>query len=372
MWARILMYGGWVLLAVGSYAAAFAVIPAHAEIVRVVVGFAAAMVLIQLWARLLQRPALVSMVQECRVAAPPEQVWSLLSSAEAWSLRPEFHAFDVPMPEGMPPLLATIRVHSRGVSCFAQELIELPRTAGQPGRSLLMRSATRPGSPATLTMSVGREGSGTRMVVTGQQVATLASVLDVEVAGRKVLAAWLAECAAVLSGDRASPGQEMSPDVLAALAAPLAAGDVSEASASVLIAVDPARAWEVVWDPATRLPESNVVAAGFVPGRPVGQAGEIQYQITKSSQPDGALLLYVNYVCDMELGRMARIRLSGPAPAEVLYRIEPESDGTRLSLTCRFTDSRVRKNEEKVQANIEKAAANYKVLLEGTNAPQQS
>ena len=146
---------------------------------------------------------------------------------------------------------------------------------------------------------------------------------------------------------------------------------MTEASASVLIAVDPARAWEVVWDPATRLPESSIVAAGFVPGRPVGQAGEIQYEITKSSQPDGALLLHVNYVCDMELGRMARTRISGPVPSEMLYRIEPESDGTRLSLTCRFTDPRLHKNEEKVQANIEKAAADYKVLLEGTNAPQQ-
>ena len=58
------------------------------------------------------------------------------------------------------------------------------------------------------------------MVVTAQQVATLASVIDVEVAGRKVLAAWLGECAAVLAGDRGSPGQEISPDVLAALAAP--------------------------------------------------------------------------------------------------------------------------------------------------------
>ena len=154
MWARILMYGGRVLLAVGSYAAAFALIPPHAGIVRVLVGLAAAMVLMQFWGRLLRRRVLVSVVRQCRVAAPPERVWSLLSSAEAWSLRPGFHAFDVAMPEGMPPILATIRVHSRGVSCFAQELIELPRTAGQPGRSLLMRSATRPGSPATLTISV--------------------------------------------------------------------------------------------------------------------------------------------------------------------------------------------------------------------------
>ena len=372
VWARILMYGGRVVLAVGSYAAAFALIPPRVGIIRILVGFAAAMVLMQLWVRLLRRQVLVSVVRECLVAAPPERVWALLSSAEAWSLRPGFHAFGVPPLEGMPPLLATIRVHSRGVSCSAQELIELPRTAGQPGRSLLIRSATRPGSPASLTIRVAREGSGTRVVVTAQELARLASVFDVEVAGRKVLTAWLDECAAVLAGDRDRPGQEMSPDVLAALAAPLSAGDVTEASASVLIAVDPARAWEVVWDPATRLPGSNTVAAGFVPGRPVGQAGEIQYVISTSSQPDGALLLHLNYVCDMEPGRMARTRISGPIHSEALYRIEPESDGTRLSLTYRFADPRLRKNKEKVQANVEKDADNYKVLLEGTNTSHQS
>jgi hypothetical protein len=210
------------------------------------------------------------------------------------------------------------------------------------------------------------------VVVTAQQTAGLASVLDVKAAGRKVLAAWLGECAAVLAGDRGWPGREMPPDVLAALAAPLAAKDVTEASASVLIAADPGRVWEVAWDPATRLPESSTVAAGFVPGRPVGRVGEIQYEISKRSRLGGALLLHVNYVCGIEPGRMALTRTSGPVSGETLYCIEPEYGGTRLTLTCRYTDPELREKKEQVQASIEKTAAGYKVLLEGTNPPDRS
>lgn len=372
MWARILVYGCRVLILVASYAAAFVLIPPHAGIVPVLIGFSASLVLLRFSALPLRRRVLVSVVRECRVAAPPQRVWELLSSAEAWSLRPGFHVFDVPAPEGMPPLRAIIRVGPRGVSCGTHELTELPRTAGQQGRSLLIRSVSQPGSLITLTIRVVGEGSGTRVVVTAQQLAGLASVLDVKAAQRKALAAWLGECAAVLAGARGWPGQEVSPDVLAALAAPLAAEDVTEASASVLIAVDPARVWEVVWDPATCLPESGKVAGGFVPGRPVGRTGEIQYEISKGSLPDGALQLYVIYVCDMEPGRMARTRASGLVNGEMLYRVEPENGGTRLSLSFRFAHPTLREKKEEVQAGIEKEAANYRVLLERANPLDRS
>jgi hypothetical protein len=372
VWARILVYGSSVLIVVASFAAAFAFIPPHSGIFPVVFGWAAALVLVRLSRLLLRRPVPVSLVRECRFAAPPERVWALLSSAEAWSLRPGCHAFDVPPPQDMPPLRAIIRVGPRGVSCSAQELIELPPTQGRPGRSLLVRPLAPPGSPPSLTVRVVPEGSGTRVVVTERQRARLANVFDVKAAVREVLAAWLRECAAVLAGDRDWPGQEMSPDVLAALAAPLAAEDLTEASASALIAADPATVWEVVWDPATTLPESGKVAAGFVPGRPVGRTGEIQWEINKSSRLGGALILHVYYVCDMEPGRMARVRSSGAVPGETLYHIEPVYGGTRLSLTGRFTHLRERGQQEKVQASMEQAAATYKVLLEGTNAPDRS
>ena len=55
MWARILVYGGQVLLVVGLYAAAFILIPPHAGFVPVLVGFLASMVLSQPLRRLLRR-----------------------------------------------------------------------------------------------------------------------------------------------------------------------------------------------------------------------------------------------------------------------------------------------------------------------------
>lgn len=374
---RILVYGGRLLILavimVGSFAVAAALGPSSGGNVTVLAGLACYLLLSLLLRRLLLRRVLVSVTRACSVDAPPERVWALLSSAEAWSLRPGYHAFDVPPPAGMPPLRLITRARSGRVSCSVVELAELP-AAGRRDRSLVIASAGHPEPDAiTLTIQVVREGTGTRVGITARQPARLASRLNVQAAWRKMLTAWLGECAAVLTGRRGWPGQAVAPDLLAALAAPLPGEKALEAGASVLIAVDPARAWQAVWDPATSLalPDSSTIAAGFVPGTPVGQPGEIQYSVSRSQRPGGPMLASLQYVRDLEPGRMALTRFSGPIEGEALHRVEPEAGGTRFTLSFRFTDPKVRKAGNGLQAGTEKEVARYKTLLEETGAAHQ-
>ena len=328
----------------------------------------------RLWLRLLRWRIPVSVTSQCSVAAPPDRVWALLSSAEAWSLRPGHHAFDVPPSAGMPPLRLIAAVRSGRTRCSAVELTA-PPAAGPPGRSLMMRSTGLPAPAAvTLTIRVAPEGSGARATITVRQPAKLGGRLDVKAEWRRNLGDWLSECEAVLTGRRDWPGQAVRPDVRAALAVPLPAGKTVEASASVLIAVPLARAWQTVWDPATSsaLPESNTVAAGFVPGAPVGRPGEIQYSVARSPRHGQLMLAHLQYVREFEPGRMALTRVTGPIECEVLHLVEPAPGGTRFTLTFRFTDARVRRAKKKVQADTEKEVAKYKVLLEGTGTSQRT
>ena len=59
------------------------------------------------------------------VAAPPERVWQLLSSAAAWSVRPENFSFDVPVTSdaGL-PLRFWLRASSLGVAVSLHEVSE--------------------------------------------------------------------------------------------------------------------------------------------------------------------------------------------------------------------------------------------------------
>ena len=376
---RILVYGGMLLIAAGSLTLANVFLPAVARTLVALVALAAYFLLSRLWLRLLRWRIPVSVTSQCSVAAPPDRAWALLSSAEAWSLRPGSHAFDVPAVAGLPRLRVVTRIVSRPGSRRAAsatyELADFPGTAGQPGRTLVTRTAGLPEARAVIqTIQVTPEGSGTRIVVTARWPARLAGALDVRAAWRKSMAAWLRECEAVLAGHRDWPGQAVPPDLLAALAAPLPAGKLVEVSATAAIAVDPVRAWRAIWDPATNLalPESRAVAAGFVPGAPVGRAGEIQYTISRHQRPDSGMLTHLQYVTDFEPGRMAVARLSGLVDCEISHFVAPGPGGTRYNLTCRLAGRKLRKKQEALQAGIEQQVAQLRVLLEGTGSPQRA
>lgn len=378
MWrGRTLVYGGMALL--GAASVAFGVLLQQQGLTLLLRVFCAAALfsaLLGLWNRLMRRRVRVTVTRERSVTAPPDRVWELVSSAEAWSLRPAHHAFDVPPVAGWPPLRAVIRVRPR-VACYVQEIAELPASAGSPDRTLVLRSAGLPESVGvTLSITVTPEGPGTRVVMTtnAPRQATLANALDVAAVLRADLTTWLARCESVLTAGRDWPGQEMASDVLATLAAPLPAGRVAaELSASTLIAVDPYVAWAAIIDPTLKLPGDNDVACGIVPGGPVGQAGEVRYSIS-SQRSGGALTADVTCVLDIEPGRLALMRgHSRLQDCEMVHLVEPAAGGTRYTLTLRLAGRRFRKQQQQaiIRATVEKYGARVKDFLEDTTAPQR-
>ncbi len=366
------MYSGYAVIGIAAAAIAFLIdtlLKPQSVVPPVLIGLGIYILLARLWWRLGRRRIQARVTVARTIAAPPDQVWSLLSSAEAWALRPGGYAFGVTPTKGG-PLRVLLLVRASGhFSCTPYALTELPATVDQPARSLVMRT---PGMSAaqgvTQTILVAPDGSGARVVITHQHGVRRSSVLAERTAWRAEYESWLDACTAVLTGHRDPPGKAVPPDVLYALAAPLPAGDVVELSASTLIATDPALAWSTIWDPATALalPGNSIIAAGFVPGSPIGQPGEIQYFIGRSERQQGRLHVSLHYTRTIEAGRMALGRVTGGSfNLEERHLIEPTAGGTRFTLTYRFAGPR-REIRERMQAALDQEVARYKALIEET------
>ena len=224
-----------------------------------------------------------------------------------------------------------------------------------------MRSAVLPESVAvTLSITVIREGRGSRVVMTADapRQATLASALDLTAIWRADLTTWLARCESVLTERQDWPGQEMTGDVLAVLAAPLPPKRVrAELSASTLIAVDPDVVWAAIMDPTLELPGDNTVAGGVVPGGPAGHPGELRYSIS-SQRSGGELTADVTCLLGIEPGRRMALRgHSRLLGCEIVHLVEPAAGGTRYTLTFRVAGRRFRKQQQ--QAIVRASAAKY-------------
>ncbi len=375
MRVRILMYPGRVVIGVLTAAVTFIVywlLKPQTIAPSILLALVVYIVLVRYWGRLMRqrRPLRVTVTRT--IAAPPGQVWSLLSGAEAWSLRPGHYAFDVAPLAGQ-PLRVVLRVGQSGrVGCVPYELTELPASPDQTARSLTMRVPGPAGTAVAHTVRVAPDGSGAQVVITGEALVQRAGALAGRAEWRAELGCWLDEGAAVLAGHRYAPTNAVPSDVLAALAAPLPSEGAIEVSASALIAAAPARVWRVIWDPSTtlRMPATTVIAAGLVPGSPVGQAGEIQYFVNRDERRGGPLRAHLHYARATEPGHMAVGRISGTLSCEVLHRIEPAAGGTSFTLTYRFAEPKVIR--ERVQADLDAEVTRYKSLIEGAGTLQEA
>jgi hypothetical protein len=298
-------------------------------------------------------------VQESQtIDATADQTWSLLGSPAAWSLQSGGFTFDVPATASTGLLRVLVGLRGDGVAC---EVLEV--TEEKPGRSVCLRSvSTRPGQEQAFTLSVLPGGRRVQAGIGVREVARRAAKREVEAFWRKRLTAWLTKCQAVLEGRTPWP-DGLPADLLAACTEPGPLTEPVGFSAATPIAAPPTRVWQTLWDPETTLRmDTEGVAAGRVPGTPAQQAGEMQYFIRR--RPDGRLTASLGTVLQADAGRSALVRSAGPVQSEVLHLIEPEGEGTRLTLTASYPRQLVHGHFEQVGSEVTKLVTGYKTLLE--------
>jgi uncharacterized protein YndB with AHSA1/START domain len=301
----------------------------------------------------------VKVKRSLAIHAEPDRAWSLLASPAVWSLRAGCWAFDVTGPAGTGPVRISLRrTPSGGVACYALEV-----TGGQPGRPVRLGSASQKTAALAYTVSVVPAGQRARAVIGVKARVRRGTVLDARPAWRKDLTAWLRECAAVLEGRSPWPGDDMPVGVRTACTARMTAQATVNVPAATLISAPADRVWQVLWDPATSLLLSpGAVAAGQVPGTPAGQAGEMQYTVTRT--PDGELRAAIVVVLEVATGHSAVTRCIDRVETEMHYLLQPEASGTRLTLACRYYPPVTKDHTDLLQDGITEFAARYKTLLE--------
>jgi hypothetical protein len=215
------------------------------------------------------------------VDALPERVWSLLSSPQAWSLRPARFAFDVTAPAGsrLRIMLGLVRGDPR---CVLYEISEVP------GQAISLH--TLPHGRERLSLSAASQGHGTRATITtSSPIPRGSSKGDVRAYWQVQLETWLGNLSAVLEGRSRWPDAGIGPGLRAACSprAPLASS--AEASASALIRAPVGQVWQAVHAPESALlmDPGHMVCAGQVPGTPANQVGEMQYFVRR--RDDGLL-----------------------------------------------------------------------------------
>jgi hypothetical protein len=304
------------------------------------------------------------------LAAPVERVWPLLSGPGALALRPSSFAFDVAAPHtarlrvvvsvpGMTPIFVAyeVREEVRG------QVVSLTL----PGR--------RAGGGEVFTLSVVPERAGSRVAIQIRAVVAdrkgQAVVADY---WQQAVPQWLAGLCDVAEGRAPLPDGRMPAGLQAACAPAALPARPDSVSASVVIAAPAPDVWGAVCAPESAILMSRgaVVLAGVIPGTPVRQEGEFQYFISRLD--DGQLRITVTVVKELSAGRFALISHVGRHPLEILYHIDPDSQGTRLELTYRWPGSTP--NHQALARSMATAVQNkvraIKDLIENPSSPWAS
>jgi hypothetical protein len=315
-------------------------------------------------------PVLVERSQVLGV--PVEQVWPLLSGPGALALRPDSFAFDVSAP---PAARLRVVLSVPGITPIFVVYEVREEVDGQ------VVSLSVPGRDSdggeVFTLSVVPERAGSRATI---QVRTAVARREGQAVvadyWQQALPLWLARLCEVAEGRAALPDGGMPAGLQAACVPAALAGRPASASASAAIAA----AADDVWD-AVRAPESTILMsrgaamlAGVVPGTPVGQAGEMQYLISRLG--NGELRLTVTMVTELSAGRFALTSNVGRVPLEMLHRIEPGGQQTRLELTFRWPAPAGIRDRKVVASSmadvVRQRVAAFKDLIENPGSPWAS
>jgi len=296
--------------------------------------------------------------------APPDRVWSLLSSPAAWSLRPLRFAFDVPGPlAGAGRLRCVLGTVGQVTNCAVLE-------AGEetPGQAVCwLRRDRLPTGNQAYTLSVRPGQRGTTACIAVRDVVPRESRAGWKTRWEAELGIWLDALQATVEGQRPWPGAKIPKDVRQACSARPAAGAYGGASAEVLIGAPLGVVWEAVWSPETSrsLNPTLVAYAGRVPGTPQREVGEMQYCICRA---DGRLTADVHVVSEFAYQQSALTQRVGPPHTQVLHRFAPVAGGTRLTLTFRWPEGTLKADNQDVRYSLtellQKNANGYRAIIE--------
>ena len=103
------------------------------------------------------------------------------------------------------------------------------------------------------------------------------------------------------------------------------------------------------------------VYAGYVPGTPQGQVGEMIYQVLP--YPDDGLVAGVYLVADMADGQWVRTVRVGRPHTDTLTSIQPAGDGTKITLTARVPRDLAGEAHQQVAAGLRARMGAYQDLL---------
>jgi hypothetical protein len=295
------------------------------------------------------------------VHGEPGQVWALLSSPAAWSLWPDAtFMFAVP---GASALRFFIGLTRRGA---ANTLFEI--SDERPGEMIRLRTLPTGRQEFTLSIVAGRRGTA-KASVQVKEIVPRQQKIDYEVRRRNNVKGWLSAVRAVIEGRMPWPGADMAADLRQACMNPPRITIPQSTSASTLISADPATVWDAVHSPDTTrtLGLSHAIYSGYVPGTPQGEAGEMQYFISR--RDDSQLIGSLVVVTETSGQRSALTHALGPTQLETRYLLTPESDSgpTRLDLTFRWQKPELTNAAEatrSVAEAVQTLASGYKSLIE--------
>jgi hypothetical protein len=285
--------------------------------------------------------------------------WSLLGSAQVWSLRPGFFAFDAAVVPDSPPIRGLLQATTSGV-----------------GHGVLTLRSEQPGVAASwsdpqglnLTFSVRPHRGGAVVGIALTAPRDRATARQQRKSIDRMLGVWLARACLVLEGREQWPTGMPTP-VRQACAAhpPLEATD--SVSASVLIAAPLDVVWEAVWSPTQ--PGEGLLAWGQVPGTPVQEPGEMQYFVHRAA--DGQLALTTLIVREVTYQRSAKTQAVWLPHQEMSYQLTAEMDGVRLEMTSRWDQAAIGGEPEVVRSRyaeiVRSATDGYKAAVE-KSSPQ--
>lgn len=300
------------------------------------------------------------------VKAPPDQVWSFLSSPAIWSLRPASFAFDAVSHDRTERLRVVL-----GTSRSGDVLADVFEIRDElPSQSLTMNLVSGPpGGELAFCFSVISGKHGTQAAITVRNRSSPWYQGATPSMWRKQLKPWLAASAAVIEGRLPPLADGLPDDMRAASMKRRTVQQMEESvsvSASVLVNAPLERAWQILWDPATNLmTDPYCVAAGRVPGTPSRQVGEVQYAIRRTR---GQLHASVFPVSCLEEGRAALVHsVINGVYAETLHQVEPHENGTRLRLTACYLHPDVAARRQELEMRITALVNRYKSVIEAQN-----